>query len=212
MNITEHINKKFLVNPNKDVPPYVGRLKNTDRNNIYELFAELGYTHGAEIGVSRAINAVEMFKRIPDLKLILVDPWIPYTRSMTVKRANRHYQIAKEKMKSRNAVIMRMTSMEAVKQIKDSSLDFIYIDGLHNFDNVMLDLIHWSPKVKTNGIISGHDYCLNAGTGVFKAVSAYASGHGVYNIYMTKESPQSFFWVKNKKADASNRLKNLKQI
>ena len=39
-----------------------------------------------------------------------------------------------------------MRSEEAVPTIQDESLDFVYIDGNHTFDDVMFDLILWSRK------------------------------------------------------------------
>ena len=47
---------------------------------------------------------------------------------------------------------------DAVKDIEDSSLDFVHIDGDHSYDFVMQDIILWGRKVRIGGIISGHDY------------------------------------------------------
>ena len=43
-------------------------------------------------------------------------------------------------------------------QIKNNELDFLFIDGDHRYKGVRNDLINWYPKVKSKGIISGHDY------------------------------------------------------
>ena len=40
----------------------------------------------------------------------------------------------------------------------DESLDFIFIDASHDYQNVYDDIKAWFPKVKKSGIISGHDY------------------------------------------------------
>jgi len=37
-------------------------------------------------------------------------------------------------------------------------LDFAYIDGNHSLKSVTADLGAWWPKVKSGGIICGHDY------------------------------------------------------
>lgn len=56
-----------------------------------------------------------------------------------------------------NIFAIKNTSVEASKYFKNESLDMVYIDGIHDFENVLLDISVWAPKVKKNGIISGHD-------------------------------------------------------
>ena len=53
---------------------------------------------------------------------------------------------------------IRMTSIEASKLYKDNSLDFVFIDGAHDYFNVKQDIEHWLPKVKSGGYIAGDDY------------------------------------------------------
>ncbi len=52
----------------------------------------------------------------------------------------------------------QMSSIEASTKFPDNSLDFVFIDANHWYDDVMSDLNHWYPKVKMGGVISGHDY------------------------------------------------------
>lgn len=54
--------------------------------------------------------------------------------------------------------IIRKESTEAVKTYEDKSLDFVFIDGAHDYESVCKDIAAWLPKVKLNGIIAGHDY------------------------------------------------------
>jgi hypothetical protein len=53
---------------------------------------------------------------------------------------------------------IRMTSVEASKTYDDESLDFVFIDGAHDYDNVRLDVLSWLPKVKTKKFLGGHDF------------------------------------------------------
>lgn len=53
---------------------------------------------------------------------------------------------------------IRATSLEASKLYEDNSLDFVFIDAAHDYDNVKADLAAWFPKVKEGGILAGHDW------------------------------------------------------
>ena len=48
--------------------------------------------------------------------------------------------------------------MEAVKDFENEGLDFVYIDGNHDFMHATEDVWEWSKKVRKGGVISGHDY------------------------------------------------------
>ena len=56
------------------------------------------------------------------------------------------------------SIIKRGYSPDVSKDFQDDSLDFVYIDGLHTYDAVKADIDGWYDKVKTGGIIAGHDY------------------------------------------------------
>ena len=194
--VEKKIRKKFLIQ-DTDTIPYVGRKKNSVREDIYDLFAELGYKLGAEIGVKRGKNALQMCQRIPDLKLICVDPWVACV-SIPFGTEELVYRSARERLDGYDIIFKRMTSMEAAEEVEDSTLDFVYIDGAHDFDNVMMDLIRWSPKVRIGGIVSGHDYFPALKSGVSRAVDAYVFAHGIRDLYLTRRGIPSFFWVKTK--------------
>lgn len=70
-----------------------------------------------------------------------------------------------------NWELIRKTSEEAVEGW-DKPIDLMFIDGLHDYDNVYFDALNWSKFVKPNGIIMFHDYRRDNGVdnGVKKAV------------------------------------------
>ena len=51
-----------------------------------------------------------------------------------------------------------MTSFDAVTEISDGELDFIYIDGSHRRREIMEDIRMYWNKVKVGGLVAGHDY------------------------------------------------------
>ncbi len=66
---------------------------------------------------------------------------------------------------------MRVTSLDAAGRFDDDSLDFVFIDAAHDYDNVLADIEAWRPKVKSTGVLAGHDYS-KAWPGVVRAVEA----------------------------------------
>lgn len=166
------------------------------RITLAELFNDLGYKLGAEIGVEQGKYSSVLLDKNPNLKLKCVDPWEPYGRQ-SVDRENRLYDETIQRLTPyRDRVeIIRKKSIDAVKEVPNGSLDFVYIDALHDFDNVMMDLIHWVPKVRRGGIVSGHDYTITHGFGIVQAVESYTRYHSIGLYYITKDTDSSFFWV-----------------
>jgi hypothetical protein len=52
----------------------------------------------------------------------------------------------------------KMTSLQAAKLFDDRSIDFVFIDASHEYQDVKNDICAWFPKVKRGGILAGHDY------------------------------------------------------
>lgn len=70
----------------------------------------------------------------------------------------------------------------AASQFEDSSLDFVFIDANHSYDYVRRDILAWQPKVKSGGIISGHDF--REPCGVEQAVEEIFGKNG-FNLWGT---------------------------
>ena len=190
---TKAIYKKFHVHHGDNLP-FEGWWDST-RETLYELFGELGFKEGAEIGVRMGTNAKAIFARVPGLKLYCIDPWGAYLR-VTDSAQETYYRRCVRKLQGENAVLIKKTSMDAVQDFADGSLDFVYIDGRHDFDYVLEDIIHWTPKVKRGGIVSGHDYYSFFQAGIIGAVEAYTMGNNIARWYITREKEHTFFWVK----------------
>lgn len=161
MNTLEYIKNKFNVVSEEKLPI---QLRISRFKQLPELFNELGFKIGVEIGVSKGRYSRALCEKIPDLKLYCIDPWKSYDEYVEIhdeagqKILDEFLEITKERLAPYNFEIVRKTSMEAVKDFEDNSLDFCFIDGNHTFEYVVNDIAEWSKKVKVGGIISGHDY------------------------------------------------------
>jgi len=202
MNIRQknrHILKKFRIRAVHDNLPYACT-KRVTRYDLAELFKDFGFKEGAEIGVSKGVNSRALLDKYPEMKLYAVDPWIQYKlgrKSMrTQSQQERILRGAKARLEGFNVEFVRKTSMDALADFEDGSLDWVYIDGNHHFDYVAPDLIFWSKKVKSGGIVGLHDYCHFHWSGVMKAVDAYVYCHDIRPWFITKEAKPTVFWIK----------------
>ena len=196
------IRKAFHVKRN-DIPPLADHRFISTRIDLAKIFNTLGYKVGAEVGVSKGRYSKVLFNHIEGLKLFCVDPWKSYDgleKATSQKRMDEIYNNCLERLKGCNVEYVRKTTTEAIKQIPDSSLDFVYIDGGHQFDASMLDIISWSPKVREGGIVSGRNYHSFYRSGAMSAVNAYTRSHNIKQWYVTshrgKDPYPSWFWVK----------------
>jgi len=185
--------KKFRIR-NGDSLPF--KSDGGTRDILAQLMGEIGYKTGAEIGVFRGAYSEILCKSISGLKLKCIDPWLAF-RSNTQERMEGRFIRTCRRLRHFDAEIIRKPSMEFVKEVPNRTLDFVYIDAMHEFDPVMLDLICWSDKVKSGGMVAGHDYSSpNWWNGVIPAVNAYTQAHNISKWYVTDEKDPSFFWVK----------------
>jgi len=141
-----------------------GRIEIPDcsRNDLPAFFKEMGYKVGVEIGVERGYYT----KRLCDegLQMYGIDPWKMYDGYLFTKGQeglDAYYEHAKELLAPYRCNLIKKTSMEAVEDFEDESIDFVYIDGHHGFKYIAEDLWEWNKKVKVGGVVSGHDYARN---------------------------------------------------
>ena len=130
---------------------------------------------GSWKGMSAAYMAVEIANSGKDIDFYCVDTW---EGSVEHKNANMVpktlYNIFLENMRPLEKYYksIRAKSVEAAQTFEDKSLDFIFIDASHEYEDVRDDIIAWLPKLKDGGIIAGHDYTRSDySKGVQKAVS-----------------------------------------
>lgn len=166
------------------------------RDKFTELLGKKGLNYGVEIGTCWGKYARKLCQGNPNLKLVTIDPYrIMYADDWTQRIGQKDLDNVRAKAKKVthpfNITMLRKTSMEALPDFDNESLDFVYIDGSHEFDYVATDLVEWGRKVRKGGIISGHDYNL---VDVRLIVDAYAKAHFVPKINLTDEKSHTWWF------------------
>lgn len=138
-------------------------------NLISNLIKErLKLKRGAEVGVWKGETSEYLLNKHKKLTMLCVDPYEFY------EHYNKHHSLGKynsqEKLNNlceavRNRLKKkfgsrvwwaRKRSTEAAKQVKDGSLDFVFLDGNWGYSYVKADIEAWLPKIRKGGIIIGH--------------------------------------------------------
>jgi predicted O-methyltransferase YrrM len=166
--------------------------------NIQRRIAHIKNPIGAEIGVFQGLHARRLLENIPDLTLYLIDPWSVDAYAGTNGAASPEmidiYQNECEKNMLKTCenldhiaphrfIIFPVKSLDAVNEIEDGYLDFVFIDGAHDYDSVKADIIAWLQKIKSSGWICGHDY------GIFEGVN-----QAVDELFPDAEIDSDFTW------------------
>lgn len=200
MDSLEYILQKYQVEvlPSHNSPVIIPFM----RDGLAALFEELDYKVGAEIGVDQGLYSEVLCKANPRLTLHCIDSWKAYKgysdyTSQTHINANR--EDALKRLAPYNCVIVEKFSMDAVKDYPDGFFDFVYIDGNHEYLHVTEDIYHWSRKVRTGGILAGHDYRRTSNAWichVVDVVNGWTYAHKIKPWFLTNNiDTPSWFWV-----------------
>ena len=161
-----------------------------------------------EVGVRQGRYSEMILYLWRGAELISVDPWLAASPGASVDVPNpaqeaqeRAFELAKERLArfGDRSSIWRMTSVEAAAQIPAATLDFVYIDALHDYESVQQDLEAWFGKVRPGGIMAGHDYLdgeLPQGVfGVKTAVDEFFAAKGLNVKATSTDAPWVSWWV-----------------
>ena len=123
---------------------------------------------GAEVGVLLGENAETILNCLNMGKLYLIDAYRAYEdyaeQAILAERACGAGPIAAEVLmttrlsafKDRCQLVKKL-SVDAAQDIPDG-LDFVYIDANHAYEYVKADIQAYFPKVRTGGVMGGHDF------------------------------------------------------
>lgn len=213
MNTLDYILHKFNIDQSAESPI---EIPNVGRNDLVKLTNELNFKVGVEVGVARGEYSQKICEANPQMKLYSIDAWTAYGNypDYTAETLESYFKETKERLAPfPNCEIIRAFSMETVRRFADNSLDFVYIDSNHQDPFITEDITEWSKKVKSGGIVSGHDYRSGYKTknwthhfDVIRATHQYTKNNNIKPWFvlglkekipgLVRDSSRSWFWVK----------------
>lgn len=140
---------------------------NHHRDHFFPMMInKLGLEHGVEIGTDKGEFANHILERSKIKTLTCIDPWIDdfgsdhrpgfFDKNGSVRMQTAAETLAKH-IGAGRCFLHRGFSRDAANDWT-RTIDFLYIDGDHSLEGIFTDLYSWVPKVRTGGIIAGHDY------------------------------------------------------
>jgi len=159
-----------------------------------EFFPEnKGKIIGVELGVYEGKHSSLMLSQHKNLFLNCIDMWELWNKNdknypadynsgvrkimEDIDKAKNVYQSAMKILSPYHGRVrvIKSDTVEAAKEFKDGSIDFVYIDGDHTFSGCLADIEAWYPKLNSTGIMAGHDYMrMRDDRGVYRAVNHFA--------------------------------------
>jgi hypothetical protein len=143
----------------------------------------------------------------------LVDPWgleddeyfkkygqfrDPSGEKLTMQQAFERVQtLFSDEISEGRVEIHREYSVRSANSFFDDYFDWIYVDGMHDFDSVRADLAAFQDKVKPDGFILGHDFSNSPrsrqlGFGVVAAVRDFVAWEEFDLVLITNEAAPTY--------------------
>lgn len=133
---------------------------------LAEIVNNNGFRIGAEIGVLKGRTLFGLLDLCPNLAMYGVDQWehIPY-RDDELAETYTHFDFDAMERKVRvkaasyglRCAIIKGDSAEQAARVHNGSLDFVFIDADHTEAGITRDIDAWYPKVRSGGMVLGHD-------------------------------------------------------
>jgi hypothetical protein len=124
-----------------------------------------GVYYGVEVGIAYGSMSMALLAHFPTLNMVGVDPFEPYSTTDHMSKnqndMDKLCEFTTERVKSsfpNRFSLMRLPSIKAADQFANGSLDFVFIDACHEYEPVKADIEAWASKVRSGGILCGHDY------------------------------------------------------
>jgi hypothetical protein len=159
---------------------------------------------GAEVGIFRGEFSRILLETTKPQLFYMIDPWEGNIMSGDKNGQNIEYiegdkyyveHIIPEFMFQPQIKILRNYS-DVLALFPDNYLDWIYLDGAHDYEYIRQDLENSLYKVKQGGLIMGHDYTNAMFPGLVYAVDQFCQTHNLEIEYLTKDGCPSYLITK----------------
>ena len=137
-----------------------------------------------------------------NVKIYCVDTFAGSSEHVSLKLPKDFLHIFKDNLKffiGREMVIPcqgRSDDTKILEKFEEATLDFVMVDGAHEHEAVMDDIINWWPKIKPDGVMFGDDFDLESvKEAVFKTLPKI--GAKSYSVNFSKEQT----WFSSKAGD-----------
>ena len=116
----------------------------------------------AEVGVRSGSHALDVYRLLKPRMMYLVDVYKSVEKtgpdSRWTDKQNETWRVQAEAALASTRHLFILDYSRRASLVVPDGLDFVYIDASHDELSVVIDIACWFPKVRTGGIISGHDY------------------------------------------------------
>jgi hypothetical protein len=149
----------------------------------------------AELGIFKAEFSEVILKKLSPSELFLVDLFPEEMCSgdkdgnniVFVNLDNLYPKIVSKFNRYKQVKVIKSYTSDFLNSLDDGYLDAVYIDADHSYEGVKCDLDLSLKKVKSGGIIMGHDYTHNMFPGVVKAVDEFCKNYDLEINILTKD-------------------------
>jgi predicted O-methyltransferase YrrM len=144
---------------------------------LASMMLEQGYKSFVEVGCKEGRTSGHILKNVPESRVIAIDPWMKQEKSADPTKETYEewdfekiekefcanvgieFVVPESKVISNDRVtFLRQTSRQASANLHGNEYDLIFIDALHDYENVMFDISAWWPRVRKGGVLAGHDF------------------------------------------------------
>jgi hypothetical protein len=120
----------------------------------------------AEIGSWLGNGSTQIFldelRECAGAQLLCVDHWRGNDNVPRQQEVVAHYDVFATFLRNTaehqtELIPIQKSSLDAAADVPDGTLDLVFIDAQHDYRSTSADIAAWRPKVKSGGILCGHD-------------------------------------------------------